>query len=191
MIESCTFKNFNLNLISFESIFKTIEIDLINDLSKYELLTAKKITKDVKKLLYHHIFHGTCEYLLSLKTKERNILLKNIQLDLSNTRIIQYFDKQQIEKYIDKAALQLAKLLPISMYGYENIEFKTINHLYTKRNGDVVELIERIRNYAWEKSFIRSHYSFSKVKGFVKRNELTFLSEKYFEQLKTKQLIYT
>ena len=191
MIESCTFNQFNLNLISFESIFSTIEVDLINDLSKYQLLTSKKITKDVKKLIYHYIFHSICEYLLSLKTKERNIILKNIQLDLSNTRIIQYFDKQQIERYVDKAALQLARLLPISMYGYENIEFKLIKHLYAKRNGDVVELIERIRNFAWEKSFIRSYYSFSKVKSFVKRNELTFLSEKYFEQLKTKQLIYT
>lgn len=190
MIESCTFNQFNLRLISFESIFSTIEIDFINDLVKYQLLTSKKITKDIKKLLYHHIFHGTCEYLLSLKSKERIVILKSIQLDLSSTRIIQYFDKQQIEKYVDKAALQLAKLLPISIYGYENIDFNLINHLYTKRNGDVVELIERIRNFAWEKSFIRSYYTFARVKNFVKRNELTFLSEKYFEQLKTKQLIY-
>jgi hypothetical protein len=190
VIESCTFNQFNLRLISFESIFSTIEIDFINDLVKYQLLTSKKITKDIKKLLYHHIFHGTCEYLLSLKSKERIVILKSIQLDLSSTRIIQYFDKQQIEKYVDKAALQLAKLLPISIYGYENIDFNLINHLYTKRNGDVVELIERIRNFAWEKSFIRSYYTFARVKNFVKRNELTFLSEKYFEQLKTKQLIY-
>lgn len=191
MIESCTFDQFNLKLIDFESILKTIETDFINDLSKYQLISSNKITKDIKKLLYHHIFHGTCEYLLSLKSKERVIILKSIQLDLTNSLIIQHFDKVAIEKHVDKAALQLAKLLPISMYGYENIEFKLIKHLYTKRDGNVVELIERMRNFAWEKSFIRTHYTFSKVRSFAKRNDLTFLSEKYFDQLKTKQLIYT
>ena len=190
MIDSCVFEQFNLRLICFESIIKTIEIDFINDLSKYQLIPAKRITRDIKKLLYHHVFHGTCEYLLSLKSREQVVFLKSMQSDSTDLLLLQYFKKEDIIKHIDRIALHIAKLLPVCMYGYEKIEFKLIKHFYSKRDGNVIELIERIRTYAWEKTFIRSHYTFAKVKSFVKRNELTFLSEKYFEQLKTKQLLY-
>jgi hypothetical protein len=190
VIESCTFNQFNLTLISFESVFKTIEVDFINDLTKYQLISSKRITRDIKKLLYHHIFYGLTEYLLNLKSKERVVVLKNNQLDLKDYQILKYFDKQSIQQHINQSALQVAKLLPINMYVYENIEFHLLNHLYKKRDGNVIELIERIRSYAWKKDFTISHYTFSKVKNFAKRNELTFLSEKYFNQLKTKQLLY-
>ena len=190
MIESCTFEQFNLTLVSFESIFKTIEIDLINDLAKYQLIPAKRITRDIKKLLYHHIFYGISEYLLNLKTKERVIILKDLQADLSTFHIIQHFQKDTIKKCIDQVVTQVAKLLPISIYGFNDIEFKSLKKLYTKRDGSAVELVERIRSFMWTKDFLRSHYTFSKVKGFAKRNELTFLSEKYFNQLKTKQLLF-
>lgn len=190
MIESCTFDQFNLQLVNFESIFKTIEVNFINDLVKYQLLPAKRITRDIKKLLYHHIFYGTCEYLLNRQAKERVVILKSKQLDFTNYQILQYFDKELILKYIDQAALKVSKLLPISMYVYENIEFCLFKQLYSKRDGNVIELIERIRSFAWTKEFTRSYYTFAKVKNFAKRNELTFLSEKYFNQLKTKQLLY-
>jgi len=190
VIESCTFDQFNLQLVNFESIFKTIEVNFINDLVKYQLLPAKRITRDIKKLLYHHIFYGTCEYLLNRQAKERVVILKSKQLDLTNYQILQYFDKELILKYIDQAALKVSKLLPISMYVYENIEFCLFKQLYSKRDGNVIELIERIRSFAWTKEFTRSYYTFAKVKNFAKRNELTFLSEKYFNQLKTKQLLY-
>jgi hypothetical protein len=190
MIESCTFNQFNLQLISFESIFKNIEVAFINDLAKYQLLPTKKVTRDIKKLLYHHIFYGTCECLLRRESRERVVLLKAMQLDLTGFQVLQYFDKEIIQKYVDQIALKVARLLPINMYGYENIEFCSLKHLYSKRDGNVIELIERIRSFAWTKDFTRSHYTFAKVRGFVKRNELTFLSEKYFNQLKTKQLLY-
>lgn len=191
MIESCIFDQFNLQLISFESIFKTIEVNFINDLVKYQLLPTKRITRDIKKLLYHHIFYGICEYLLNRQSKERVVVLKAIQLDLTDCQVLQHFDKELIQKYVNQAALKVVKLLPISMYGYENIEFCLFKHLYSKRDGDVIELIERIRSFAWTKEFTISHYTFAKVKNFAKRNQLTFLSEKYFNQLKTKQLLYT
>jgi len=177
-------------LISFESIFKNIEVSFINDLTKYQLLPTKKVTRDIKKLLYHHIFHGTCEYLLNRQSKERVVILKAIQLDLTGFQVLQYFDKEIIQKHVDQVALKVASLLPINMYGYENIEFRLLKRLYSKRDGNVIELIERIRSFAWTKDFTRSHYTFAKVRGFVKRNELTFLSERYFNQLKTKQLLY-
>jgi hypothetical protein len=190
VIESCTFEQFNIKLISFESVFKTIEVELINDLARYQLIPAKHVTRDIKKLLYHHVFYGISEYLLNLKTKERVIVLRDVTASATDLLIFQHFNKDNIQKHIDQVVTQVAKLLPISIYGYTNIEFKSLKELYNERNGDAVELIERIRSFMWTKDFMRSYYTFSKVKGFAKRNELTFLSEKYFNQLKTKQLLF-
>jgi hypothetical protein len=189
VIDSCTFEQFNLKFIDFNSIFKVIEIDLINDLSNYNLIPAKKITRDIKKLFYHHIFYGISEYLLNLKSKERTIILKTIEID-TNFLIIQYFKVEDVQRHIDQAVTQVSKLLPINIYGYKDVTFKKLKQDYVDQKGDVVELIERIRSFAWSRDFMRSHYTFSKVKSFVRRNELKFLDEKYFNQLKTKQLLF-
>lgn len=189
MIDSCTFEQFNLKFIDFDSIFKLIEVDLINDLAMYNLISAKKITRDIKKLFYHHIFYGISEYLLNIKSKERVIILKTLEVH-SNFLIFQHFKADDVQRYIEQSVTQVAKLLPINIYAYKDIQFKDLKKAYEKRNGDVVELIERIRSFAWSRDFMRSHYTFSKVKNFARRNELKFLDEKYFNQLKTKQLLF-
>jgi hypothetical protein len=189
VIDSCTFEQFNLKFIDFDFIFKIIEVNLINDLANYNLIPAKKITRDIKKLFYHHIFYGISEYLLNNKSRERIIILKSLDCQ-SNYLINQYFKVEDVHRHIEQAITQVAKLLPINIYGYKNIQFKDLKKAYEKRNGDVVELIECIRSFACSRDFMRSHYTFSKVKNFVKRNELRFLDEKYFNQLKTKQLLF-
>ena len=189
MIDSCTFDQFNLKFIDFDSIFSSIEVNLINDLAAYNLIPAKKVTRDIKKLFYHHIFYGISEYLLNNKSKERVIILKTLE-PCSNCLILQHFKAEDVQRHIEQAVTQVAKLLPINIYGYSNIQFKDLKKAYEKRNGDVVELVERIRSFVWSRDFMRSHYTFSKVKNFAKRNELKFLDEKYFNQLKTKQLLF-
>lgn len=190
MIDSCAFEQFNLKFIDFDSLFKVIEVDLINDLATYNLIPAKKVTRDIKKLFYHHIFYGVSEYLLNTKSKERAIILKSLNFNLKDFTISQYFKGDDVQRHIEQAVRQVAKLLPINIYGYSNIIFRDLKKSYEIRNGDVVELVERIRSFMWTRDFMRSHYTFSKVKSFVKRNELKFLDEKYFNQLKTKQLLF-
>ena len=165
-------------------------MNLINDLSKYQLIPSKRITRDIKKLLYHHVFYGISEFLLNLKTKERIIIIRNLQDDLTSYQLLHYFNKDAIRKHLDQVVSQVAKLLPISIYGYDGINIKTLKELYSKRDGNTVEFIERIRSFLWSRDFMRSYYTFAKVKVFAKRNKLTFLSEKYFNQLKTKQLLF-
>jgi hypothetical protein len=188
VIDSCTFAQFNLKLVEFNSVFQSIEVDFINDLSKYNLIPAKKINRDIKKLLYHHIFYGISEYILHHPTKERIIILKknDIPEDLLS---FQYFSKTDIQKYINQITFKVAKLLPISIYSYDNLNFNHIEVEYKERRGNVIELIEKIRMFSWGHNATRSVYTFARVKDFAKRNGLTFLSERYFNQLKIKQLL--
>jgi hypothetical protein len=188
VIDSCTFAQFNLKLIEFDSVFRSIEVNFINDLSKYNLIPAKKINRDIKKLLYHHIFYGVSEYILQHPTKERIIILKknDVPEDLLS---FQYFSRMDIQKYINQVVYKVAKLLPINIYSYDNFNFKHIEEEYKERRGDVIELIEKIRMFSWGHNTVRSVYTFARVKDFAKRNGLTFLSERYFNQLKTKQLL--
>lgn len=190
MIESCTFEQFNIKLLDFKSMFHSIEIDLINDLSKYELLTAKKITRDIKKLIYHHIFLGICEQLHKARSKERLVILKHQEDFNYSKHLIHYFDNNDIIKYTEQAVKQVCKLLPINIYCYKNFIFSNISEAYNNRNGDAIELMQHITTFSWSREFLKSHFTFAKVKVFAKRNNLTFLSEQYFNQLKTKQLLF-
>lgn len=190
MIESCTFEQLNIKLLDFESIFNFIEIDLINDLSKYELLTSKKITRDIKKLIYHHVFHGICEQLHGARLRERLIILKHQDNLKYSKLLIQYFTNEDIVRHVEQAIRQICKLLPINIYCYKNFIFKDISEAYNNRNGDAIELMHHIQNFRWSREFLKSYFTFAKVKSFAKRNNLTFLSEQYFNQLKTKQLLF-
>jgi hypothetical protein len=191
VIDSCTFDQYNLKLVNFDSIFQSIEVDFINDLETYNLLSFKKINRDIKKLLYHHIFFGISEHLLKHSTKERIVILKKSDGSLTdNLQSFIYLQRNDLQAHIDQAVHRVAKLLPINIYGYIGFNFIDIEKLYREGNGDVVELIERIKTYSWKRNFVRNTYTFARVKSFAKRNNLTFLSEEYFNQLKTKQLLF-
>lgn len=190
MVKSCTFEHFNLSLVDFDSLLQSIEVSFIDDLSKYSLLHSKKINRDIKKLLYHHIFYGISEYILNCKSRERIVILKKTDGILPKELLLmQYFDEKELLNRIDQVVSRVARLLPVCIYGYDKFNFTNLRRLYDEREGNVVELIERIRMFNANHSAVRSVYTFAKIRSFAKRNGLLFLSEKYFNQLKTKQLL--
>ena len=62
-----------------------------------------------------------------------------------------------------------------------------ITHLIEKKDGRGVELVNSIRCYIESVNFEK--YTFSNVKTFTMKNNLTFLNQTYFNHLKTKQLL--
>lgn len=190
MIESCTFTQFNLTFINTVDVLKYLEINLINDLANYNLLSKSRVTRDIKKLIYHHIFHGFSEYLLNTKTPGKSIFLLSKTESYSNLQLCKYFKAEQLKKCIDSVLSSLVRLLPISIYGYElNIKISDLSLEYDADRGEVREFVELVKNFQWCQNVTRSYYTFAKVRSFAKRNELTFLNERYFNQLKTKQLL--
>ena len=186
MHKKLDFKQYNFCLINFDSIFqKKIDTDLVNDLHRYNLL-KDRITSDARKFFYHYIILRICETLLNEKSKEKSIIYFNISHLSEDCQIFKHFKEEEILRVLNAVALKIKKLLPVRIY-ISPYSFDFFTHLIEKKDGRGVELVNNIRCYLESVNFER--YTFSCVKTFTMKNNLTFLNQTYFNHLKTKQLL--
>jgi len=184
MLSQLEFKQYNFRIINFNYLFRDIEVNIINDLHKHELL-KDRITTDAKRFFYHHLIFGICEILLKNKVKEKSIIYFN-NTQLGNFQILKYFKEEDVLKLLNIIFKQIKKLLPIKIF-ISTISFDFLSHLLQKNDGRSVELINNIRSYLDSVSL--ENYTFSNLKSFTKKFGLIFLNKEYFNQLKAKQLI--
>lgn len=185
MMRKMDFKQYNFRLINFNHLYsKHIELKLIDDLHKYNLL-GPKIRTDARKFFYHHVIHGICEYLLNDKSTEKNVIYFN-NTQLEGFKILKYFKEEDVLKLINSMLVKIKKILPIKVF-ITNISFEFLSHLLSKNDGRGVEVINGIRNYIDNVNIEK--FTFNKVKTFTKKNNLVFLNKEYFNHLKTKQLL--
>jgi hypothetical protein len=184
MYDRLVYAQYNFSIINFNSILKEIEIDIINDLHVYGLL-SEKLTPDVKRIIMHHIIFGICEFLLKLRQKEKVIIYYNTA-QLESSTLLKYFDNSILLPCISRIIGIIKKYLPIKIFT-STVSFDYLVRILQKNDGRSVEIINRIRSFIDSVSLER--YTFSKIKTFTKHKNLTFLNKKYFNQLKASQLI--
>lgn len=184
MVSSIDLKQYNLKILNFNNIFKDIEVNLINDLCKFNLLD-KHLGTTAKKFFYHHIIFGICEALLSIKSREKCILYFN-STQLENFDILTYYSEEKVLVVLNSILKKIKVLLPIKVFISE-ISFDYLNHLLSKNDGRSEELVSKIRSYV--DSINLERYTFSNIRMFTKRMGLHFLNKEYFNKLKAKQLI--
>ena len=179
----------NLRLVDFNKIFKKyIETDILNDLDEYKLIKADKVNiknKDVKKIMYHHIIHGLCEYILSVKGKEHVVIIYNTDASLTNY-LQDYVDRTDLLDFLNKFVSKLGKMLPIRIL-CEPIDFITLRKDIKSNNGECKDVINKAKCVS--DNFDISKYTFAKLRYFTKKYELEYLSNNYFQKVKNKQLI--
>lgn len=186
MLKRIDFKQYNFCLINFDSIFqKKIDTDLVNALHEYNLL-KDRITSDARKFFYHYTFLRICETLLHEKSKEKIIIYFNISHLNDDCEIFKHFKEEEVLRVLTAVALKIKKLLPVRIY-ISPYSFDFFTHLLDKKDGRGVELVNHIRGYLDNVNFEK--YTFSSVKTFTMKNNLTFLNQTYFNHLKTKQLL--
>lgn len=184
MLSQLEFKQYNFKIINFNYLFKDIETNIINDLHNYGLL-KDRITTNAKKFFYHHIIFSICEALLADKSKEKLIVYFN-NTQIGSFQILKYFKEEDVLKLLDVILKKIKKLLPVKIF-ISSISFDFLNHLLQKNDGRSTELINNIRSYL--NTINLERYTFSKIKIFTKKNDLTFLNKDYFNRIKSKQLI--
>lgn len=184
MLDRLEFKQYNFQILNFNYLFKDIEVNIINDLHTYGLL-KDRITTNAKKFFYHHIILSICDTLLNDKSKEKSIIYFN-NTQIASFQLLKYFKEEDVLELLDIILKKIKKLLPIKIF-ISSISFDFLNHLLQKNDGRSTELINNIRSYL--NSINLERYTFSKVKIFTKRNDLTFLNKDYFNRIKSKQLI--
>ncbi len=177
-----------IKIVSLSDIItKSVETPLLNDLDSYGLVSdyINVKSRDIKRLIYHHVIHGLCEHVLSIRGKDK-ILIHHCTIVPPTKQLDVYVPNSECIHFFNGLILKMAKILPIKFMICE-IPFGCIKKEIKNGNGEYKEIIMHARSII--DKFDVSKYTFTKARSFSKRYGLNYLSNDYFKQIRNKQLI--
>jgi hypothetical protein len=178
-----------IKLIDFSSIFTNrIEPVILNELDSYKLITDNSINirnKDTKRIIYHYVIKGLCDYVLSVKGINKIVIVYS-ETVLPTKHLHKFTNPIDLQEFINNFISKISKMLPIRFL-YLDDKFKTIRQNIKNSTGDGDEVINRAKCII--DKFDISQYTFTKARSFSKRYGLEYLSNNYFKQIVNKQLI--
>ena len=172
-------KQHNLNLVNVCNLILRKEHDIINMLYECDLLSDSKIKNlDTKKILYHHVTKIICDFYLKYKQKEKVVLIYNEEyldaLELNN-----YLDSTELTKFMKQFIGKVRKSFPFTIHE-TNFKFNKFEKVNDYNNGDIIEVLTKI------KSLNNKKVLFKDIEKFSKKYELNYLTNEYFTNLKFK-----
>lgn len=176
---------YNFKVFDFAKICKEISKNTLNDVTVYGLLDEPKLTRDVKKLLLHHTILCICEFFIKHRSSVPSVL--HFKPGSYTTRLHEFYSSELIEDQIFKNIQKIQKLLPVRIFVCD-VSFTTIAEYIECNSGEGTEFLNSLNLFI--NSSTSEKYTFSKVRQYALRNKLTFLNEEYFNQLKTKRLLF-
>jgi hypothetical protein len=176
----------NLYVVNFAKIYKTkFTEDFLKSVETYNIKNVTLKNKDVRKLFVHHLIHSLCEEIIESRHKEKLVIFFGTNA-LPMTMINQYFNEEELLFYIEKTFKQIIKLLPIKIYITSN-SFDYFVYLVQQQKAETVELLNTIKAFVADDRLIK--FTFEKAKNYTKKYGLTFLSNIYFNNIKSKLLL--
>ena len=174
----------HLYIVNFAKLLEiNIQIPLISDLKKYNC--DYKLDKNARAFFYHHITHGMCQYILNIsQNKNHKIVIYNNIGDIHKLNAFFNFEEQDVKLLISKILKGIGKNLPIRIYESS----QSFYYFLGCHSGKKQEILAPIRQAATQ-TF--ESYTFNKAIKFANKHNLSFLSNGYFRQLKTKQLMFS
>jgi len=186
MLDRLNLKIQNIVLIDFNYIFKKIEKDLLETFFNLGLLENLDLkNKQIIKFFLHYIILGICNEILSQPINSKTIIYFN-KVSLYNLRILKFVDENVLIIFVEKLLQKISKLLPIKIFIAKN-NLEDLAHNIKLNNGRSKELVNKLMILITKSE--KKKFSFENIKKFVKKNDLTFLSNTFFDSLKSKQLL--
>lgn len=186
MIDSLSLPNHNLNVINFSRIYNGKFLhSFLAHLDEYKLTDIKLRNKDIKKLLYHNIIHALCEEVLRIKSNEKVVIFYNTN-SLPKTDLNKYVSEEELIIFIELLLRKITRLLPIKIF-ITSYSFEYFVHLMKRNDAKGVEILFNIKAFIEKANYER--FTFQKIRIFSQKYGLTFLSNIYFNAIKSKQLL--
>jgi len=177
-------KHRNIGLIDFKEVFLNIETLILNDCLKYGLIVDQKLDvakTDTKKLVLHYIIHNVCESIIKTKMGKKCVLLVKDNF-LDDTEIIKYCEAETLYNLIQDNIKQLSKLLPIPIFFIQSNLLEQV-----ESSGEVMEFKCMLTSKLEELD--NKTYSFKKIRKFCMDNGLEFLTNDYFTNIISHQIL--
>lgn len=175
----------NLLLLDFNQLFiEDYQLGILNHLYTFKILNKPLSNPDVKKIMYHNLIHGICESYRNSCCSRPVYLFNNTQLD--DCLIKDHYKEEELLAFFNSFFTKFEKMLPIPIV---KSRFNTYSLKYMIGNNDARAVLA-INGCTSKITEIKSkEYTFQKIKRFSKKYELTFLSNEYFNSIKTKQIL--
>ena len=185
MIRKIDFDEYNICLLSGNSIVRDSSISIINHLNSFEidLDLSKHI---VKRFIHSDLIFQICESILNCKTTNKIVVYYNTT-DSDYSWYNSFFKTDDLTKFFEKSFKKYEKMLPIKIFnGKVSLDYITTEYKFN--NEDIRILLTKIQQYNDSKT--EDIRCFKKAKTFLEKNQLTYLSKNYFNTVKSKQIMY-
>ena len=169
-----------ITAVDFGSLYtKCIEPNILDDIDRY---ACDKLDATTQRLFMHHIIYGVCEYILKSQTKTVIYFCKNC---LTDTETFDRFNTVDLNKLFNKIGKVFESKLPIRWYD-TTYTFDYFDICLKKGRDDGSRILLDMEPVC---SRDYTSFRFDKIKQYAKKNSLTFLDEKFFNQIKSKMLM--
>ena len=173
----------NICLVNLNLIIRYTSITTVNNLNSYGIGCDTK-NGLCKKFIISDIIYEMCETLSKLKTTNKIVFYFNKE-DKDFNWYNEFFDAEELSTFFIKLCKTIAKNIPLRIFtGKVSIEY--VESELT--NPEIVMLLNEISLYTQKQSL--RPITFAKARIFLDKYKLTFLSNKYFTTIKSKQLMY-
>ena len=144
---------------------------------------------NVKNVFRHYVVHEVCENIINCPFNGQKVIYHFLPLNLSRKYVtmVADVDMDQLEALIMRVLQDMGKYLPIVLYKGK-LGFSEFQTLLDTSGGEQVECINDIAKVI--KKFDPTSFNFSDIRRYTKKYRLNFLSNEYFEQIRTKKLFY-
>jgi|TARA_X000001388_G_C2210865_1_gene115086 hypothetical protein len=184
MMSDLFLKDYDLNIIDFNELFTTdIQFEIIDSLYEFDLLEKSINNSSVKKFFLHWIILSICDKIL--KNKNKSLIYFNYT-QLEDCELKKYYNETEILNFLNSNLRRVEKLLPIKIF-ISKFSIDYLSYLIDKNDGKAYTTINSMVNKL--NSIDITKFTFSNIKKFTKRYELTFLNRDYFNRLSTKLLL--
>lgn len=174
----------NVRAVDFNDIVRVSERCIIDDLWEMDSLdNIKPSNKMFRRLFLYYVIKSACEFVLNYKHREKLVFIVcNEPVDLE---IFEYcHDNSAMVEFINKSAKTISRNLPINFY-LSDVSLESISQMDSK-SGEFVSLSNTISHNVHK----HRNNTFQRIKKFVRDNGLTFLSESYFKDIRTKNILF-
>jgi hypothetical protein len=183
--------DFSLRIINLEDIVHNKVIPLfLNECYDYciEVSDYTHITSDMRRILQHTLIFEMCDYILKHNSGYKNVLyFHKSSLDIDIPDVICNELSVKIVDLIAREVRTAQKVLPLVIHTASNSGF---NRFYEGLNEDsgylkskLSEIYQKVLNNSTGK------FTFEKCKKIYNKNGLIFLSNEYFNNIKTKMAL--
>lgn len=182
----------NICLIDFNDIFKSIEKDFLNDLYDYKLIKNDKIVfnTDCKRIFYHYLIFHLCEAMINGPINYKKIIYVPETLNES-FQLCKMIDCSKLNQTFRTFIKKIEKKLPVLIFFQRNgLDFNFLKNKCFWGKGEGVEFLNFLELFCEKYENGLYNRNFSKIKDLTRKYELKFLNQKYFDNLKTKQILY-